>query len=162
MEQSNINKYVKGFSNELLNFLVYIDDLIPTETTQKIISKYEKLNMMKLIKRYRNTVISLKDRITARDVTIFSSPLFIVPEFNMSFFWNNLPDKNKDHVWEVLSRLIIYCNIVENNNTQTPQNSSPAPQATVSKEINPFIGIPFNPSENELLKSICFPPFNRS
>jgi hypothetical protein len=131
MEKSTYLKYQKGFSDELLNFLSYIDEIIPTEKTQMIINKYPKLNMTKLISRYAKIMQPLKEQLTNKDVSIFQKQLFIIPEFNVSFFWENLPDENKSKVWETLSRLLIYCNIILNNKTEEKPNLS----------NNPFFGV---------------------
>lgn len=141
MDQTTSNKYIKGFSNELLNFLVFIEELIPTASTQKILSKYEKINTMKIIKRYNNVMNPLKEKLTQRDVNLFSKPLFIIPEFDMSFFWDNLPVENKDHVWETLSRLLIYSNILLANPAQQAPVKVIEKKKDPIKEVNPFIGI---------------------
>jgi hypothetical protein len=137
MEHSNVLKYQKGFSDELLTFISFIDEIIPTEKTQMIISKYSKLNITKLLTRFHKIMQPLKSQITSRDATIFQQPLFIIPEFNLSFFWENLPDTNKSRVWETLSRLLIYCNIVLDNSPK----ETPVAQQTNQQQNNPFFGV---------------------
>lgn len=139
MEQQTINKYTKGFSKELLEFIIYIEELFPTETNQKILNNYQKINVMRVVNRYYNIMSPLKDRVTNRDETIFNQPLFIVPEFNLSFFWENMPKQHRDHVWKTLSRLMIYANILKDATAPPPQ---PQPVVTPPvKEVNPYIGI---------------------
>lgn len=153
MESSHNNKYIKGFSNELLKFISFIEKLIPTNSTQKILDKYQQINMNKLIRRYYNVVHPFKERLTKRDISIFSNALFIIPEFNISFFWNNLPEENREYVWTTLSRLLIYSTLVidNSNNTVSLQSEkknikqSPIPvnnSTTVPpSEVNPYVGI---------------------
>jgi hypothetical protein len=149
MDLTTINKYTKGFSNELLNLIVFIEELIPTETTQNILSKYPKINTARIIKRYHGIMNPVKGKLTNRDVTIFSKPLFIIPEFNISFFWENLPEDKKNNVWEKLSRLLIYSNIIIDSTPREQrvgeQNSTSMSKQLVkkgqTKEVNPFVGI---------------------
>lgn len=145
MEQSEINKYIDGFSTELKNFLIYIDELVPTETTQKILSLYDKINMMKIIKRYHGIMSPLKDKLSGHDASIFVQCMFIIPEFNMSFFWENLPNDKRNYVWEVLMRLTIYSNIIVDNQksnvTPDAPKNEPKQKNKNTKEVNPFVGV---------------------
>jgi len=112
MNTENYNKYLSGFSTELYNFLEYVDTIIPTLSTQSIMKKYSKLNILKLLQRYNKIATPLKQNITDRDESIFSVQFFVVPEFNMSFFWEHIPVDKREHIWKTLSRLLIYSNVV--------------------------------------------------
>lgn len=116
--QIDFNKYMSGFRDELYNLLSFVDMLIPTETTQLIMSKFEKLNMKKVMERYGKIVKPLEDRITNEDITIFDKKLFLIPEFDISFFWKNLPQEQKPVIWSKIKRLLIYTNIIFQNTKQ--------------------------------------------
>ena len=153
-EQNTQNKYITGFSTELFNFLEFIDSLIPTEKTQMIMSKYDKLNMMKIIRRYYNMMLPNKEYITKCDTGLFNKHCFIIPEFDMSFFWQNLPSGsgNQKRVWDTLNRLLIYSKIIIETEAKTPEqqvsfapskkkdNSTSVP-TTKKTRVNAFVGL---------------------
>lgn len=142
MDKSTLLKYQQGFYDELFKFIVDIDNIIPTESTQKIIRKFENIDKKKILLRFHKVVQPFKSQITSRDTSLFKKPLFIIPEFNMSFFWENLPNENKQHVWETLSRLLIFCNIVlDNTPKEKEQPQKELKEKVPEQEQNPFFGV---------------------
>jgi len=141
MQQEN-NEYIAKFSGELYNFLVFMNELMPIEATEKIIEKYPKINMIKIITRYRNIMKPLKDKIVKHDPSIFKQSLFIIPEFNLSFFWRNLPDDKKERVWKCIMTLLICSDIILDNQTHSVSTDKTPEQPKVAKvEINPYMGV---------------------
>lgn len=145
MDTTTQNKYITGFSTELFDFLEFIDSIIPTEKTQMIMSKYDKLNMMKIIQRYYNIILPNKDYITKCNAELFDKQCFIIPEFNMSFFWKNLPSAHQKRVWDTLNRLLIYSKIIiETSPSTLSDKRSDTPEQQVS----------FSPQKKQLKSAV--------
>lgn len=139
------SKYVNGFKTELSKFMLTINELMPSETTEYVFSKFPQLNMMKIITRFHKIMTPLKDKLTKHDPSMFENKLFIVPEFNISFFWENLPQHHQ-YIFSSLQRLLIYSNIVVDNSPQSTETTttkqSQEQQATdQNKRFNPFEGV---------------------
>ena len=112
MERTEVSKYLNKFSVELKNFLIVLDELMPTETVQKILEQYDVYDGMKLLNKYRNCMVRHKERLTSHDDTLFSKSLYVIPEVDISFYWNNLPENHRKTIIDYLMRLLICSNIV--------------------------------------------------
>lgn len=112
MANSNVDKYTERFSSELYDFLIFLDKLVPQERTQQIIGKYEKLSIIKIAGRYNKIITQRKDLISKRDQSIFEKPFFIIPEVDLSFYWNNIPNTHHKIIWDTLTKLLICSNII--------------------------------------------------
>ena len=134
-------KYIDGFKTELSKFMLTINELMPSETTEYVLSKFPQLNMMKIITRFYKIMTPLKDKLTKHDPSMFENKLFIVPEFNISFFWENLPQQHQ-YILSILQRLLIYSNIIMDNSPQSTETTTTTQQSpTQNKQFNPFEGV---------------------
>lgn len=134
-------KYIDGFKTELFKFMLTINELMPSETTEYVLNKFPQLNMTKIITRFHKIMIPLKDKLTKNDPSLFENKLFIVPEFDISFFWENLPQHHK-YIWSSLQRLLIYSNIVMDNSQYSTETTTTTQQSTTQNKLfNPFEGV---------------------
>lgn len=117
MNTDNSTKYVDGFIHELEQFLDKLVELMPVPTLKKIIAKLPQLNKRTLMKKFYERTKNNKERIMKRDTTLFKTPWNIIPELNISLFWDNLPD-HKQEIWETLTKLSIYCSIIYGDKEQ--------------------------------------------
>jgi hypothetical protein len=133
----DIKQYLDRFSNELYSFLSTLDELMPTKTLQKILNNFDKLDTIKLVNVYRNQILKYKKNLTSHDVTIFSQPIFIIPEIDISFYWNNLPQNHQNTIIEKLLRLIVCSNIIneklQQHNAQHVTKKSESTQLLCNK-----------------------------
>lgn len=143
MERTELSKYIDRFSVELKKFLIVLDGLMPTETIQNIIDKYEKLNIRKLIIRYNNRMTPQKEKLTQRDESMFKVDQYIIPEVNISFYWENLPVEHRKTIWENLSRLFVCSNIV-----MEKLSNEEKPKQEVKPHVNLFAGVGNNHTNN--------------
>jgi hypothetical protein len=124
MERTDVSKYINKFSVELKNFLIFLDELIPTEIVQNILGKYDELDTLKLMEKYRRNILKFKDKLAERDATIFKTTLYIIPEVDISFYWNNLQQTHRNTIAEKLLRLIVCSNVIVEK--MTPQKYQPS------------------------------------
>lgn len=142
-----MDKYIAGFSEELTNLIFLVYELMPTTEVEHIINIFPKLNKLKLVDKFNANVLRFKSNIHQRDTSIFNAPLYIIPEFNMSKFWPNIPDTRKDEIWKMLTKLTIYASIINSmpNNDATPHAEKKCDNKN-TKEINPYFGIKADPN----------------
>lgn len=140
MESSTIDKYITRFSHELQGLLIYLDNLVPIERTQQILEKFDKLSMIKIIKRYHSIMTPNKELISKKDVELFSTPCYIVPEINLSFYYENLPDTKRKVIWDALMKLLICSNIVIDNSNET-KNKIEVPKRDEKKDVDLMAGV---------------------
>lgn len=147
MERSEVAKYISKFSLELKNFLILLDELMPTETVQNILKKYDNLDPLKLMYRYRKSILKHKTQSVAIDESIFKSPLYIIPEVDISFYWNNLQPNHRCAITERLTRLIICSNVIVEKmkprkcESECPKKKTINVSQNVSAKQNLFDGV---------------------
>jgi hypothetical protein len=150
-----MDKYLSGFSDELLNLIFFAEEMMPTSETKKIINAYSKLDKKKLLEKFNTNLSQYKERINKRDTTLFTRDLYVIPEFNISRFWVNATTDGKERIWIALTKLLIYNSIMHGN---IPSSTSPPQidpkhskichqEKEKTNELNPYIGIKVNPEE---------------
>lgn len=133
MNTTETSKYIDGFSRDFSEFLTKMQKLMPCEEINKIIDKYPKLNKRKLIEKYHERTDKFADNIKKHDETLFNTSWYIIPEFDISFFWENLPEYRND-IWKILTKLSIYCSIIFNKQ-ETRQSTPKLDIMALSSEI---------------------------
>jgi hypothetical protein len=108
---------------------------MPTDQVMKIIEIYEKINSQKIVSRYYTIANKLSDCIKNKDMSIFKESLYIIPEVDISFFWNNLPADKQKKIWYVMHRLLIYSQIIVQN-TETPTKKVHQENKQQTKQVN--------------------------
>jgi hypothetical protein len=141
------SRYLTGFSNELLDLVNSLQLWMPSDVTLNILNLYPKLSAKKLSDRYRKLISPCKPQLTAKDVTLFDKPVLIMPELDISFYWQNLDQSKRDVIWKTMSKLLIHTNIIHDmdNTSDVSSEIQPAPnvipQEKTVMEVNPFVGI---------------------
>lgn len=149
MSQEDSNKYISGFSHELEVFLDKLAELLPTEEIRKIVDKFPQLNKKKLLIKYYERTHQFKDRLTKRDETLFTKSWFVIPELDISFFWENLPSHHQ-LIMSTLTKLSIYSSIVADNERKNKQTKSIEQHKPL--DMNTFIA--------DMKKDTCDPSLN--
>ncbi len=97
----------KKFIGVLKMFIDELHSLVPTSETEKLISIFDKLNTDKITKRVYDSLVTIKDEIYSKNPIIFTKPLLILPNIDLSSIWNKIDDDAKGRMWIFLQLLHI-------------------------------------------------------
>jgi len=120
---------------------------MPSDTVSKIIQNYEKISKDKLIQRYHRYIEPLNDKLSHNDYTIFEHELYIIPELDVSLFWNNLPQDKRKRIWDTLRRLQICSRIIVSSQNDEKNKSD-------EKEVKKEVVIEKSKDEFDLFKGV--------
>lgn len=111
--ENEFMKTLKMFVNELhTNFY--------TEETKKFLDIFDKINSSKIIKRVYDFLLPLKKDILNKNSNIFKIEQFILPEIDLSKFWNNLDEIKRNNIWIYLQMLSITSSSICNTSNFNP------------------------------------------
>lgn len=134
-----VEQYVNKFSDDLHKLLVFLNNVMPTENVQRMLKMYEHLNIVKIMSIFHRNVSKHRNNILSKDYDVFEHKLFIIPELEISIYWNNLPQNHRKTLVDFISRLIICSNVVfEKAKTEInkeDENNSGISVASVAKEV---------------------------
>lgn len=130
----NQKEFAKHLNTFVTNIYIYTNDT----GAKKFLQVFGKLNMSKVIKRYYDMMSKYQQDLTKKNNAIFNTPLFILPEIDMSLLWPRLNTEQKDIIWNQMKLLFDISNKIVSN-IETLENSSSSDSD--KKAFNPYVGI---------------------
>lgn len=122
-----MNIYRDEFSKYLTRLLEDLNRYSPNDICQKYIESFNKLDIEKVIDTYLNFINGYGDLIKDRDVIVFDKPFVMLPELDISLYWNNLTSKQQRKIW-------VYINILKHK-------AELSKDYNIEHEFDPFKGV---------------------
>jgi len=116
-------------------FISDLHSVNQTVETTKFLNIFDKLNSSKIVKRIYDFLLPLKTDILNKNIEIFDHDQFILPEINLSIFWEKLDETKKNNMWIYLQMLLLTSSSVCD-----------------TKNFNPYIGVE---GGNVSIDSLC-------
>lgn len=125
----------QNFSTHLRKFIEDLDRYVPGgQGIRNFLQVFNNLDMTKVVKRFHQIMKVNQEQLAAKDETMFSSPIVLFPDVNLSSYWSKLTGGQKAKIWTHLMILFIQSEILTSTPESSPQSSSSSQtsQTTVS------------------------------
>lgn len=119
--------YYKNYVTQLHQFISDLHRYKPTEGTDKFLKMFDKLDLGKVLLRYYSVMDSCKDKLDNKDESLFDSPVVVVPNVDISFYWSSLNNGQKKKVWTNLQMLYIWSELMLHPESE--------------ESFNPYVGV---------------------
>jgi hypothetical protein len=150
--------HYKNFVTVLYKFLVDLHRYTSSTGIQKILDVYDKLDMAKVIFKINTILSKYNQQIDNGDETIFSQPILLLPEIDLSVLWPSLIKGQKSKIFTYLKIIKLESNLLVNFKEpvespvvpETSQTTSLVPvenkNPVEQPDFNPYVGIGNNDS----------------
>lgn len=112
------------FVSNLQQFISDIHRYVPNKGCEKFLEVFTKLDMNRILIKYLNTMRDVEDKLNAKDESIFSSKLVVVPGVDLNELWPQLKSGQKRKVWTYLQILFVHAELIAKCTTQGSTEST--------------------------------------
>lgn len=136
----------KDYKNFVLTLYSLINDLnryYKTDGTTELLKVFEKLEMPKVIVKVNTTLSQYSKHINDKDSTMFKQSLLLLPDLDMSKYWEKLTSGQKNKIWTYLKILYLESDILINHKPNIEANTN-----TSQDTFDPFVGVGTNEEYN--------------
>lgn len=134
-------KYIEHFLSEFHSFVEQLHSIKPTNETLHFIQNYDLLDKNEIVTTCAPVILQYRDRIIAKDETIFTKKFLIIKTINVSYFWKHSDQSFHENIWTTLKRFIVHirliCNVIDDKHA----SNVVTPEPDTIPEFNPYVGI---------------------
>ena len=104
-----MEQYYPQFITNLKLFVEKLNREVPTKYTEDFLKVFDRLNMVAVIGKYLNSLRRYEEKLLKRDEEMFVKSIKILPNIDISWFWKQINNDNKEEYWTYMQKMYVAC-----------------------------------------------------